>query len=122
MKIYVGHSNSFDYQKELYDPIKKSNLIIENDVFFPHDEKDKIIPTKDIIKNSDLFIAEVSYPATGLGIELGFASDAKVEILCIYKKGTRPSSSLKFITDIFICYENEKDLIDRITQYLKTKI
>ena len=122
MKIYVGHSNLFDYQKELYDPIKKSNLIIENDVFFPHNEKNKIIPTKDIIKNSDLFIAEVSYPATGLGIELGFASDAEVEILCIYKKGTKPSSSLKFITDNFICYENEKDLIDRITQYLKTKI
>ena len=42
MKIYVGHSNSFDYQKELYDPIKKSNIIIENDVFFPHNEKDLI--------------------------------------------------------------------------------
>lgn len=40
--------------------------------------------TKDIIKTCDLMIAEVSLPATGLGIELGWAKAFKVPILCMY--------------------------------------
>lgn len=121
MKIYVGHSRSYNYKDELYEPIKQSNLMKENSIFFPHDEENKTIATKTIIKESDLFIAEVSCPATGLGIELGFASDANVEILCIYKNGINPSGSLKFITDNFICYENEKDLIKKISNYISSK-
>lgn len=57
-------------------------------------------------------------PATGQGIELGWADYAKTPILCIYKKGTDISSSLKFITNQFIEYESVEDMIKEISDFI----
>jgi hypothetical protein len=42
--------------------------------------------SRESLKTVDIFIAEVSYPATGLGIEIGFTSLYGKRILCISKK------------------------------------
>ena len=118
MNIYVAHSNKFDYINKLYEPIKNAKSLSMHNFFFPHDEANKLVKTKDIIKNYDLVIAEVSLPATGLGIELGWADDANTSILCIYEKGAKISSSLKFITNNFIEYDNAKDLIEKIKDFV----
>ena len=97
MKIYISHSSKCDYINKIYNPIKKSNLNKENTFFFPHDVNNKVINTKDVISKYDLIIAEVSLPATGQGIELGWADYAKIPILCIYEKGARN----KFIIKIY---------------------
>ena len=91
MKIYISHSSKYDYISKIYNPIKSSDLIQSNTFFLPHE--DKVLNTKEIISNSDLVIAEVSLPATGQGIELGWADYAKEPILCIYEKGTEISSA-----------------------------
>lgn len=118
MKIYLGHSSKQNYKEELYEPIQNSLLYANNEFFFPHLDSNIKIPTKDIIKQSDLFIAEVSYPSTGLGIELGFAVDANVDVLCIYKEGKKPSSSLNFITKNIKTYKDEKELIKIIEEFI----
>lgn len=81
---------------------------------------DIIVRTEDVISKYDLIIAEVSLPATGQGIELGWADYAKTQILCMNKKDTKISSSLKFITNDFIEYENDTDMINKINNYLKS--
>lgn len=121
MKIYISHSSKYDYINKIYNPIKKSNLNQENTFFFPHDDNNKVINTKDVISKYDLIIAEVSLPTTGQGIELGWADYAKTPILCIYEKGAQISSSLKFITSDFIEYENDIDMINKIDNYIKNK-
>ncbi len=82
-KIYISHSSKYDYINKIYNPIKKSNLNQENTFFFPHDDNNKVINTKDVISKYDLIIAEVSLPTTGQGTELGWADYAKTPILCI---------------------------------------
>lgn len=119
MKIYISHSSKYDYINKIYNPIKNSELVKTNTFFLPHEDKSKIVNTKDIISNYDLVIAEVSLPATGQGIELGWADYAKTPILCIYKKGTDISSSLKFITKQFIEYENIEDMMKKISDFIK---
>ena len=119
MKIYISHSSKYDYASKIYNPIKNSNLIKSNTIFLPHEDKNKIVNTKDIISNYDLVIAEVSLPATGQGIELGWADYAKTPILCIFEKGAKISSSLKFITNNFIEYENINDMINKISNFIK---
>lgn len=118
MNIYVAHSNKFDYIKKLYEPIKNAKSLSIHNFFFPHNKVNKLVKTKEIIKNYDLVIAEVSLPATGLGIELGWADDLNTPILCIYENGIKISSSLKFITNNFIEYNNSKDLIEKINDFL----
>jgi len=70
MKIYFGHSKNFDFKKELYELIRKSELNKQHKIIFPH-ETEEFVNSKNIIKDCDLMIAEVTYPATSLGIELG---------------------------------------------------
>ena len=117
MKIFVSHSYGFDYEEELYKPIKES-LLNKNNVFFLPHESGESINTKDEINKSDLLIAEVSYPATGQGIELGWANIANVSIVCVSKNGSRISNSLKYITNDFISYSDSDDLIKKITLFL----
>lgn len=119
MKIYISHSSKYDYISKIYNPIEKSDLIEENIFFFPH--KNKIINTKELIESCDLVIAEVSLPTTGQGIELGWADYAKTPILCVYEKGAEISSSLKFITNQFIEYENAEDMIKKIREFINRK-
>jgi len=117
MKIYFGHSKSFDFKKELYEPIKNSELNKQHEIIFPH-ETDEFINSKNIVKGCDLVIAEVSYPATGLGIELGWAEMLKTSILCVFRKGCKISGSLKVVTDNFIEYIDSKDLIKKIEKFI----
>ncbi len=119
MKIYIGHSKQFDYIKNLYEPIRKSHLNSENEIVLPHENSDKSFSSKDFLKTCDVMIAEVSYPATGLGIELGWANCFECPIICLYKKGSKISSSLKTITNKFLEYKDEKEMILLLNKELK---
>jgi len=96
MKIYLAHSTKFDFQNDLYGPIKKSEAYGIHMFVLPHD-KAEWKNSREIIKNSDLVIAEVTYPSTGLGIELGWANAYDIPIICIYREGGELSKSLKAI-------------------------
>ncbi len=120
MKIYVAHSRNFNFQNELYDPIKNSSLIANHTFIFPHEEKNESFNSKELFQNGcDLVIAEVSYPATGLGIELGWADIMEIPIVCIYKKDSKVSGSLRVITNTLLEYSDSSDLIAKITQEIQ---
>jgi hypothetical protein len=119
MKIIVTHSSGFDFKKELYQPIRSSLLNTEHDFFLPQ-EKERERITRDMIQNADLVFAEVSYPSTGQGIELGWANIFNTPIVCFYKSGMKTSSAIKFITENLIEYSNEKDLIEKLGNFLDT--
>lgn len=116
MKIYVCHSKNFDFQNELYKPLKDSGLPVE--FIFSHEEGAQQYNSKDLFQNHkvDYVLAEVSYPATGQGIELGWADAYKIPIICIYKKGAKPAGSLKVITNTIVEYENLTDLINKFAK------
>ncbi|MFA5926205.1 MAG: hypothetical protein WC831_04715 [Parcubacteria group bacterium] len=114
MKIYFGHSKKFDYKNELYDPIRKSILNEEHEIVFPHEMSEAPSNSKNFLKTRDLMIAELSYPATGLGIELGWADAFNVPILGVYRTGSKVSSSAKLLTDNFIEYSDPADLVEKI--------
>ena len=72
------------------------------------------------MKDCNLILAEVSYPSTGQGIELGWANAYAVPILCFHKKGIKPSGSLSVISDTLIDYEDSQDMIQKLTDYVST--
>lgn len=120
MKIYVTHSSNFDYQNELYQPLRKSELNNLYKITLPHEHTTDQFSSKEYIMSCNLILAEVSYPSTGQGIELGWANSYDVPILCLYKKGTTPSGSLKVITNTFIEYVNGEDMVQKLTEFLLT--
>ncbi len=122
MKIYIGHSRKFNFKEELYLPVRKSRLNSKYEIILPHevDQKADNFVSKDIIETCDVMIAEVSFPSTGLGIELGLASSFGRPIICIYRKGSEISDSLKVICKNFIEYTDKGDLIEKLENALET--
>lgn len=119
MKIYVAHSRGFDYKKDLYEPIRHCDLNNAHVFVLPHESSDEPFNSKDYLQNeADLLIAEVSEPATGLGIELGWADAYGVPIVCVYRKGSKISGSLQAVSKNFIEYGDSEELISGIEQVI----
>lgn len=116
MKLYISHSSGFDFANELYAPLKNS-ITRDHDIFFPHDGKD-VVNSKSIIKESDLILAEVSYPSTGQGIELGWADANGIRIICFYKVGSSPSSAIKLISSSSFEYASLDEMLNKLTAEL----
>ncbi len=120
MKIYVSHSRDFDFESELYKPLRAFNLNSQHQFFLPHEEG-RSVDTQEEIKNSDLVLAEVSFPSTGQGVELGWANMLKVPIVCVSKAGSKVSGSLKYLTQDFAVYSDVPDLISKIDVFLSSR-
>ncbi len=118
MKIYVAHSREFDFASELYEPIRASDLNTAHEFVLPH-ETDTFVFSKPIIEKSDLIIAEVSFPSTGLGIELAWAHAAGRPVVCMNKKGTKPTGALKAVCETFIEYLDKHDMLDQLKKVIK---
>jgi hypothetical protein len=114
MNIYVSHAGNYDYENELYVPVKESELYSKHYFFLPHEPENTNIAAKDELKQTDVLMAEVSRPSTGQGIELGLASTMDVRIICFYKAGAKPSSSLRFITNDVTEYSDIADLLAKL--------
>jgi len=117
MKIYVSHSTNFDYETELYEPLREN--FSELDMFFPHEKGGKLLDSKQIIKESGLVLAEVSYPSTGQGIELGWANTFGVPMICIYRDDTKPSGALQVVSDNFISYSSISDMVEKLQSVIR---
>jgi len=117
MKIYVSHSTNFDYQTELYEPLREN--FNELDIFLPHEKNGDTVDTKKNIKESELVLAEVSYPSTGQGIELGWANDSNVPIICIHRDDAKPSGALRIVSDNFISYSSVSEMVEKLQRVVR---
>jgi len=121
MRIYVAHSTSYDYKKELYFPIRQSDLNAHHEFILPHELSNESFDSNSLFMNAqiDLVIAEVSYPSTGLGIELGWAHSSGVPIVCVHRSDSKPSGSLQAVTANIVSYSSRKELIRGIENIFK---
>lgn len=110
MKIYVGHPTDFDFEEELYRPLKESSIAEEHELVFPHDSGDFFESKRFLRDECDLFVAEVSRASTGLGIELGWAEEFGVPVLCVYREGAEPSSAVGTVTSEIRVYSDVEEL------------
>jgi len=121
MKIYIAHSSGYDFKSELYAPLENSGLWRNHQIILPHKDVpvDNPMNTKEMTASMDLVVAEVSFPSTGQGIELGWADYSNIPILCIYKKSSKFSSSLKVITNDFIEYHDATDMVNKLISFIE---
>ena len=122
MKIYIAHSKDFDYKNELYLPIRNDKELKKLEIILPHEISNISSNTRDFYRSIDLFIAECSYPAVGMGIELGWVSDDNIPIYCIHKKGIRTSNSIKAVTSNIYEYNDKNDMLNIIKRIINKEI
>ncbi|MFZ2593696.1 MAG: hypothetical protein WAX38_02885 [Minisyncoccia bacterium] len=118
MKIYVTHASSYDFKSELYAPLRNSKLNTAHEISLPHEKSSDQFSSRNFLLSQDVVLAEVSYPSTGQGIELGWAESLGIPIVCIYKKGCTYSVSLTSVSSEFFEYENSEDLLVQLEKRL----
>lgn len=120
MNIYVSHLRRGNYEEEIYKPLSASILAQKHSFILPHNTSQKPFNTRELFeqKKCDLVLAEISYPATGQGIELGWASLLDIPVYCMYKKGTDVSGSARMIAKHTIEYVDSTDMITQLEKLL----
>lgn len=120
MKIYVGHSSDIDFREKIYGPLKNSSLNQDHELVFPHEDSEELFDSREFLKEEgDLFIAEVSQPSTGLGIELGWADIYDVKVIAVYEKGSEVSSSLEKVCDEIKAYEKTEEIPELVLEEIR---
>jgi hypothetical protein len=114
MNVYISHCGNYDYENELYKPIKESKLANIHHFFLPHEPENMNTDAVSELEHTDLLAAEASFPSTGQGIELAQAKAVNVPIVCFYRVGTKPSGSLRFVTNNIIEYSDVDDLLTKL--------
>jgi len=118
--IYVSHSKEFNYQDELYNLIRNSELNTLFNIILPHETNTEQFNSKDFLKNECyVFVIEASYPTIGSGIEAGWANAYEIPIITIYKKGFKLKGSIKSISTEVIEYSSYDDLIIKLKDVLE---
>lgn len=118
-RIYVAHSKDIDYLNDLYAPLKNADFLSDYELLLPHELSDISYNTRGFYERIDLMIAEVSKPATGLGIELGWAFDDQKPVYCIYRTGSKVSSSVRSITDKIYEYQDVDEMLEIVRKIVE---
>lgn len=120
MKIYLSHSTQYDFLNELYRPLQASPLNTKHEIiyFLSDDSPDKTKNSKEVIRTSDVVIADVSIRSIGIGMELGWADAFEKRIILIHQKEAQLSKYLKLLTEEIISYESSQDLVRQLEQIL----
>lgn len=116
--IYLAHSTSIDYKKDFYDVLEQSILNQKFNFICPHRKSKTQHNSKESLKHCKYVIAEISKNKIGIGIELGWADIYGVDIICVYKKGSKISGSVRVVCNKFIEYENKADMIEKLEKIL----
>lgn len=122
MKIFISHSTVTDYEKEIYNPIKSSELTSSHEFIFPMDDVENVASdVRNVLLNKEieLVIADVSIPSHGVGMEMAWAYEANIPIVCIYKDGSELAESLEMVTKKFLMYTNAENMMQDLKDLLK---
>jgi len=108
--IYVAHSKRFDYENDLYVPLRTLRTA-STEVILPHEGGETPLKSKDIIRDCSFVLAEISYPSEGRGIEIGWADAFGVPIIFLYKRGVKVSPSYHMVSNVFLEYTDSASLL-----------
>lgn len=108
-RIYFSHKRE---QAEALYPLLKTHCPDGRIYILPHENSGDPFPVKSYLQEGkiDLVLAEVSYPATGQGIELGWANWCNIPIACIHQSD-KVSGSLRVLSDVFVRYQGLDDFL-----------
>lgn len=118
MKIYFGHSKSMDYENIIYKVIRNNEKVKDYEIVLPHEKDKNASNPRDFYKDIDIFIADISEKATGLGIELGWAFDDGVSIYSVYQEGSKISNSVRCVCNKFYSYTDSDSLVKVVEEII----
>jgi nucleoside 2-deoxyribosyltransferase len=127
LKIYVGCSltqateefrNAIETMK---NQLREKYEILDFIGLMNGTEKDVFEWDTKCVKTCDLFVADCTYPATGLGYELGVAIETNKPILSVAHKDAKISRILLGVTNPNYTFKRYDDVLD-IVGFIEEKV
>lgn len=118
----VPYREIAEFLKEIGHEILTEHLLEQNSW-----EKESTLPREFIfrrdtswIESSDVLIAEVSTPSTGIGFEIAYAVNLKKKVLCLALEGVKVSAMVEGNPDLcFIRYKNSQEALEALEGFLE---
>jgi hypothetical protein len=104
VRIYFSHATNSSFAAPVAEVLRAA---LKHEIIFPHQDSLAPLEIRPLFQAGviDLVVAEVSCPSTGQGIELAWAAEANIPILCIYRNTTTPSRALEMIDARLMPYD-----------------
>ena len=120
LKIYFIHSTKIDYKNLIYRSVINSQVCLKHELMLPYTEEYKTKYVKDLIKEADLIIVEVSNPTLALKYELNVVKKVTKPILYLSLQNELPKNLIKLVPNIEYTSEN-KTYIQTIEDFIITQ-
>ena len=129
-KIRAYVSVSFNDRKTLQDELNTitstlAKFQIESFIFVDHysfargQEQEMMKQAMKDIDESDLLIAEASFKAIGLGVEVGYAKAKNKPVVYIRKNNAEHSTTVSGISDFQVIYSRVHDLESKLSEVIE---
>ena len=110
-------------QKDVLKALVAHGTIINAEHYLPDngiDTSDEAFSKSvEALDQAQILVAEVSHPSHGVGREIAYAQFVrKIPVVCLYKRGEKPSAMLEWNEDIQVFpYETAEDIKGIIDNY-----
>ncbi len=118
--ISYSNRNKFDKEIACLQHLCSENnidllIFVDKYNFQPNQEREMMQTAFEEIDSADIFIAELTTKAIGVGIEIGYARAKEKSIFYLKRKGAEHSTTAAGSADYIIEYEDVLDLENQIS-------
>lgn len=110
LNIYFIHSLKSNFNKNIYLPVLRSNLLSHHHLIFSQSETNKNKYYKDLIRDADLIVIELSDADMTLNMEIKEAVSSGKPILVLAHKVRGYDDRYQTILKNIIGYSNDEEL------------
>lgn len=110
LNIYFIHSLKSNFNKNLYLPVLRSNLLSKHHLIFSQTEENKNKYYKDLIASADLIVIELSDTDMTLNMEIKEAAMSRKPLLVLAHKVRGYDDKYQAIVKNIIGYGSEEEL------------
>ncbi len=109
--------------KDILKQLLAHGTITNGDHYLPDTQlntsDDKFVESVEALDQANILVAEVNEPSHGVGREIAYAQFVrKIPILCLYKRGTKPSAMIEGNEDLQVFpYETADDIKGIVDNY-----
>jgi len=107
IKVYIIHSDKVNYKEEIYKPLLEKGLMNDFFLILPLSEKYKSTYIKDLMKDSDIIICDLTKSNFFLNLELKTANKLNKPIYYFIKNDDK--NIKKYKIDNLTVYNNKEE-------------
>jgi len=116
LKIYIMHSEKIDYKSILYKPLLESNIGTDNILILPMSKRFESTYIKDLLKDSDIVICDLTNSNFFLKTEIKYANKLNKKVYYYINMNDKNKKKYKD----YIEYSDSEDFINKVNYLINS--